>query len=629
MVKNKGKIDFIIAIAVTAFILISVVSTALGLTLSNKTQNSKLGLPDIKNRVLDFTGVDTDDKYLKHHMFGPYEFFYNEWIVTDGFRGEPDAIVNVPHRYTETTLDGKRLTNKGYASYRVYVKGLKVGTPVYFMNNNFVGGIRGYINGELVFFYGSMVKSGENVSNGEAEITTTYTVKDENPLEVVFEVSSCRQGGLTSPPRLVISTTKLAPVAPYYTNNVGFIVLGLVGALFLFSFIINFGLPSNKRDYSFAFVMASTLVLTIFSIGVYWRLLAFMRLNTYNCIGEVNFFGNLAFCWALFYHYRKNELIPKNRAYLIALAAASVIATALFFTLVGRAARVSAYIVTTLIIAAFGFPTALKVRQNPKRNVVYLLLILSMTTFTTCTAFDLCDITISGLERSISYVLLPVIFCVIVLYRGITTDNSERALKALKLEKERDEIKAYALKSQIKPHFIFNCLSSVQAAYDKDKSLGDKTLATFARHLRANVDSSEIEIVPFSKELDNVLNYCELENMRRDKPVTVLLDCLDEEFNLPVLSLQPFVENCFKYSGVEEDEDGYVEIITYEDEDFYYVEINDNGRGFDPKTVKPTSVGLKNASERLKLLSDATATIMSKINEGTSVKIKFPKEKNR
>ena len=57
MVKNKGKIDFIIAIAVTAFILISVVSTALGLTLSNKTQNSKLGLPDIKNRVLDFTGV--------------------------------------------------------------------------------------------------------------------------------------------------------------------------------------------------------------------------------------------------------------------------------------------------------------------------------------------------------------------------------------------------------------------------------------------------------------------------------------------------------------------------------------------------------------------------------------------
>ena len=78
MVKNKGKIDFIIAIAVTAFILISVVSTALGLTLSNKTQNSKLGLPDIKNRVLDFTGVDTDDKYLKHHMFGSYEFFYNE-----------------------------------------------------------------------------------------------------------------------------------------------------------------------------------------------------------------------------------------------------------------------------------------------------------------------------------------------------------------------------------------------------------------------------------------------------------------------------------------------------------------------------------------------------------------------
>lgn len=628
MLKSKRKTDFIIAIAITAFIFISIVSTALGLTLSNKTQNSKLGLPDIKNRVLDFTGVDTDDKYLKQHMFGTYEFFYDKWIVTDRYDGEPDAIVSVPHRYTETKLNGKRLTNKGYASYRLYIKGLKSGTPVYFMNNNFVGGIRGYINGKLVFSYGSMVKAGENVSNGEAEITKTYTVKDEEPLEVVFEVSSCRQGGLTSPPRLVISTTELAPVAPYFTNNVGFIVLGLVGALFLFSFIINFGLPSNKRDYSFALVMASTLVLTIFSIGVYWRLLAFMRLNTYNCIGEVNFFGNLAFCWALFYHYRKNELIPKTKKYPIILASASVIATVLYFALTGYALRVSAYVLTTLMIATFAFPTALKVRQNPKRNVVYLLMILSMTVFTTCTAFDLCDVTISGLERSVSYVLLPVIFCVIVLYRGITIDNSERALKALKLEKERDEIKAYALKSQIKPHFIFNCLSSVQAAYDKDKSLGDRTLATFAKHLRANVDSSEIEIVPFSKELDNVLNYCELENMRRDKPVTVLLDCLDEEFNLPVLSLQPFVENCFKYSGVEDKDDGYVEIITYEDADCYYAEINDNGKGFDPEAVKPTSIGLKNASERLKLLSDAAVTITSTTGEGTKVKIKFPKEKN-
>lgn len=619
--------NLILAWAITAFVFLSVVTTALGLTLSNKTQNSKQGLPDIKDCVLDFSETNTENAYLKQHAFGKYEFFYNKWIVTDGYKGEPDAIVSVPHRYKDTVLSGKRLTNKGYSSYRIFVKGLKVGTPVYFMNNNFVGGARGYINGELVFSYGTMVREGECVSNGEAEITKTFVVNSDEPLEVVFEISSCRQGGLTSPPRIVISTTELAPVAPYFTNNVGFITLGLITALFAFAFIINFGLPSYKQDYSFALVMLAMLVLTVFSIGVYWRLLAFMRLNTYNIIGEVNLIGNILLSWAIFYHYAKVGLIKNAKPWLIGLAATSATAIILFIALTGTAARVSAYILTTLQIAALVYPAAIDITEKPLRNAFYASFILSVTVFTLCTAFDLCDITIAGLERSISYVMLPAIICVIALYRGISVENSQKAITALKLEKERDRIKADALKAQIKPHFIFNCLSSVQAAYEKSKVLGDKTLSAFSRHLRANVDGTESELVPFSVELENILNYCELENLRREKPVELLLDCLDADFYLPPLSLQPFVENAFKYSGVDLITDGYVELIACTDENGSVVKINDNGKGFDPKAVKNTSVGLKNATERLRLLAGAKVTIESKINEGTKITILLPKEK--
>lgn len=620
------KNNIIIAWAITAFVFLSVVTTALGLTLSNKTLNSKQGLPDIKDCVLDFSSTDTENAYLKQHMFGTFEFFYDKWIVTDDFDGEPDAIVSVPHRYKDTVLNGERLTNKGCSSYRVYVKGLKVGTPIFFMNNNFVGGARGYINGELVFSYGTMERSGECKSNGEAEITKTYVVENSEPLEAVFEISSCRQGGLTSPPRLVISTTELAPVAPYFTNNVGFITLGLITALFAFAFIINFGLPSYKQDYSFAFVMLAMLLLTVFSIGVYWRLLAFMRLNTYNVIGEVNFIGNILLAFAIFYHYVKVGLIKNFKPWLICLLLSSAVAIILFVALTGTAARVSAYIITSLQIAALVYPAAAKITEQPLRNAFYSLFILSVTVFTLCTAFDLCDITVSGFERSISYVMLPAILCVIALYRGISVENSQKALNALKVEKERDRIKADALKAQIKPHFIFNCLASVQAAYEKNKVLGDKTLSAFSRHLRANVGGTESDSVPFSVELENILNYCELENMRREKPVELLLDCLDADFNLPPLSLQPFVENAFKYSGVDLIEDGYVELIAYTDENGSVIKINDNGKGFDLKTVKNTSVGLKNATERLNLLVGAKVTIESKINEGTKITVTLPKE---
>ena len=87
------------------------------------------------------------------------------------------------------------------------------------------------------------------------------------------------------------------------------------------------------------------------------------------------------------------------------------------------------------------------------------------------------------------------------------------------------------------------------------------------------------------------------------------------------------MENAFKYSGVDLITDGYVELIACTDENGSVVKINDNGKGFDPKAVKNTSVGLKNATERLRLLAGAKVTIESKINEGTKITILLPKEK--
>ena len=155
---EKKKI--VVTFVATLGAVLILVAAVLGLVLCKNTMNEKQGLPDIKNCVLDFTGYDTDDKYLKQHMFGTYEFFYNKWIVEESYQGAPDAIVNVPHHYKDTVIDGKRLSSAGYSSYRVIVKGLKVGTPIYFLNNNFVGACYGYVNGELVYKYGTRNKTG-------------------------------------------------------------------------------------------------------------------------------------------------------------------------------------------------------------------------------------------------------------------------------------------------------------------------------------------------------------------------------------------------------------------------------------------------------------------------------------
>lgn len=603
--------------------------TAYFLVKSNDDMNSKQGLPDIRNCVIDFSDTDTDGKYLKQHMQGTYEFFYNKWLITDGIENaEPDAVVTVPHRYTETTLGGKRLDNSGYASYRVFVAGLKPGTPIYFLNNNFVGAFRGFVNGELVYSYGSQNKTGEAWSDGEAEVMLTYTVEDEKPLEIVFEVSSCREGGLTSAPRLMISTRDADPPSPYLTNNIGFIILGLTVALFAFSFIINFGLPSLRRDYSFALVMTAVTIMTVFSIAVYWRLLAFMRLHSYNIMIDANFIAVALLLYSLLYHFYRSGAVKRMRPILIAVSAATIAAIAVYIALVGTVYRVIAPLIECACLIGLIYPLIRSFRAAPVRNVTYSLFLLSAATYVLCTAFDLMNLTVAGMEQSIAYVMIPMILFVIVLYREITVENSRKVVDALRLEKERDAIKADALRAQIKPHFIFNSLASVQHAYEKDKALGDKALTAFSRHLRANVDAGEDELVPLSREIENINNYVELENMRREKPVRFLLDCADLGLCLPVLSLQPFIENAFKYAGTENADGGYVQLRSRTTPGGHVVEIIDNGAGFDPAAVKSTSVGLKNASERLRILANARVTVDSAVGKGTRVIIELPETNN-
>ena len=599
--------------------------TAYFLVKSNDNMNSKQGLPDIKNCVIDFSDTDTDGKYLKQHMQGTYEFFYDKWLVTDGIENaEPDAIVTVPHRYTETVLAGKRLDNTGYASYRVFVKGLKPGTPIYFLNNNFVGAFRGFVNGELVYSYGSQNKTGEAWSDGEAEVMLTYVVTDETTLEIVFEVSSCREGGLTSAPRLMISTRDADPPSPYLTNNIGFIILGLTVALFAFSFIINFGLPSLRRDYSFALVMTAVTVMTVFSIAVYWRLLAFMRLHTYNIMIDANFIAAALLIYSLLYHFYRSGAVKRMLPVLVAVSAATIVAVVVYIALTGTVYRVIAPLIECACLIGLIYPLVRNFRAAPVRNVTYSLFLYSAAMYVLCTAFDLMNLTVAGMEQSIAYVMIPMILFVIVLYREITVENSRKVVDALKLEREHDAIKADSLRAQIKPHFIFNSLASVQHAYEKDMELGKKALAAFSRHLRANVDAGEDALVPMKREIENINNYVELENMRREKPIRFLLDCRDLDLSLPILSLQPFIENAFKYSQTETVEGGFVQLKSRAVPGGHVVEVIDNGVGFDPSAVKSTSVGLKNASERLRILANAHVTVDSAPGKGTRIIIEIP-----
>ena len=612
------------SLAVFLLSFLTVFITCFALVKSDSNMNSKQGLPDLMDCSLDFNGYEFGETYVKQHMKGEYEFFYNKWIVEDNYTGEPDCRVNVPHHYKDTVLNRERLSNEGYSSYRVYIKGLPIGTKIWFINNNFVGGFYAYINSELVVKYGTRAKTGTCLSNGGDDMTLEYVVRDSNPLTVVFEVSSSYQGGLTSPARLCINTLGRNPTSQYLTNNIGFVMLGLILGLLVFSFVINLG--ADKRDFSFSLVMGVITLMSFFSIDVYWRVLSIFRTNTYNPIIFINLILATLLPFALYYHLAKNKKIKQSWAYPIAFGVISTLSVVFYFVLMGTFYQVIPLLFSLLSLALLLIPLTKGIFEGSKITLAFIFMVFSLLTYYAITFFDLENIMIAGTEQSISYVALPIIAIIIVLYRLSTVTKTKRYIKALEKEQKALEMKAEALTEQIKPHYVFNCLSSIQGAYQEDSKKGEKMLTMFSKHLRDSLDASS-GLAPFEKEVERILNYVELENMRKEKKVELLLNLESTDFLLPPLSLEPFIENAFKHGRLEERNEGYVSLSSFEEEKDHLILIEDNGAGFDANQVKPGSVGIKNAKERLKILCDAETRITSAPGEGTKVEIRIPKER--
>lgn len=235
----------------------------------------------------------------------------------------------------------------------------------------------------------------------------------------------------------------------------------------------------------------------------------------------------------------------------------------------------------------------------------------------------MCAYSLTGLPSvgffTLYYLVLFVCFAAVYVTFGMRTDR--QALKSSEYRLKYEQIKARALREQIKPHFIFNVLAAIQSLYHRNIEDGDYATALLSKHLRNNIEAATTDLIPFEKELDNIQVYIDLENMRWDKKFNVIFDIDYIDFFVPILSLQPYIENAIKYSRVNEKPNGYIVISSRKTDEGVRLEVYDNGVGFDPATVDDKSCGLKNSRERLLMLLGAEPKLTSTPGVGTRITI--------
>jgi hypothetical protein len=200
-------------------------------------------------------------------------------------------------------------------------------------------------------------------------------------------------------------------------------------------------------------------------------------------------------------------------------------------------------------------------------------------------------------------------FCVYYIYHAF-----ER-LRRMQLEQFRlaasvKEAELRALKSQVNPHFLFNSLNSLRALIDEDAPKARESVTRLANMLRYSLQSGQQETVPLEEEIRIVEDYLALELIRHENRLRVRWMVSDSARVRPVppMLLQTLVENAVKY-GISTRREGGEVVITASLEDANLrIGVTNPGEVATPASAaaaragSSTGVGLRNASERLKLL---------------------------
>lgn len=195
-------------------------------------------------------------------------------------------------------------------------------------------------------------------------------------------------------------------------------------------------------------------------------------------------------------------------------------------------------------------------------------------------------------------------------------EKREAQMILMSTQQKMTEVEMQALRAQMNPHFIFNCLNSINRYIVKsDQTTASLYLTKFAKLIRLILDNSNCKNVILTNELEALKLYIEMEALRFDRKFTYEIkvepNLGTDTVEVPPLIIQPYVENAIWHGLLHKENNGHLSIsVSMIGDSMLQCVIEDNGIGREKARILKSktatsrkSLGMQLTENRLSLLN--------------------------
>lgn len=205
---------------------------------------------------------------------------------------------------------------------------------------------------------------------------------------------------------------------------------------------------------------------------------------------------------------------------------------------------------------------------------------------------------------------------------------TQSEIERWKLDAVRKEAQLGSLKSQIRPHFVFNTINNIRSLILEDEEKAREMLLNFSDLFRYALKNTDHSKVTLDEELEIVNQYLELLSIQYDDKLNYKIQVEKglEQIELPPMILQLLVENAIKHGISQFPHGGSILIDIVRKNDFLNISVQNSGNlSRSSRLEEHLGVGLENVRRRLELIYSGKAELeISEIKDNVVASIKIP-----